>query len=440
MGKVVNMPAPLEADDRAAYRFAVYEHRLVTVEGLAYSRSFIALKNRYGVFVRFTRFHAFSGAYESKVYRPLASDAKMRLYYICKALNYVLIDHYSVYRVDHVFKVTKDMLAAFFMDYALEKMANGLHRSEESIEKCVSAVTLFFYKLGCRYGGRTAIDRSELYKSKEIYTIRGRKTTRSMPDFQIRGIPEEKEIFRDIPTKAFQILLRLAVRYAPDIALAIGLGAFAGLRPGEVCNVRRVKSPKGPGLAFTERNGNLIRVEIDLTHEYAMRSDGVSCGKIKKERKQGVYSSFLSAFRTLYRLHMDFLSGRSYEVDFCPMFINSTGMAMTYKDYYNRFRTLVDEYLRPELLRHDDPELRIYGQLLCENTLGPHALRHWFSVQLALRGEDIGQLQFWRGDKNPQSAFDYLMNKGDLIRELGEANEMLADFLDRIGENAFEEN
>ncbi len=54
---------------------------------------------------------------------------------------------------------------------------------------------------------------------------------------------------------------------------------------------------------------------------------------------------------------------------------------------------------------------------------------HWFSTQLALRGESIDQLQFWRGDRNPESALVYLQNKGDLVRELAKTNELLAAFL-----------
>ena len=258
---------------------------------------------------------------------------------------------------------------------------------------------------------------------------------KKIPDFQIRGVPQEKNIFRDIPTKVFQILMNLVVRYTPDIALAIGLQAFGGLRPGEVCNVRQEASQKGAGILFTFIDGRLVKAEIDLTHEYAMRSDGVVCGNIKKERRQCIYPPFLEAFRTLYKYHLEYLKIHAFEPEYCPMFINSRGMAMTYDDYYQRFRKLIDERLRPMLLGHPDPECRIYGQLLCENRLGPHALRHWFSVQLALRGEDVAQLQFWRGDKNPESAFTYLQDKGDLVRELAKANELLASFLMEEGEN-----
>ena len=50
----------------------------------------------------------------------------------------------------------------------------------------------------------------------------------------------------------------------------------------------------------------------------------------------------------------------------------------------------------------------------------------------------MAQLQFWRGDKNPESAFRYLQNKGDLIRELEATNELLARALMKEGENIFE--
>ena len=106
-----------ESDWRKDYRFAVYEHRLVTGDGLSYTRSFIVIKNRYDVIVRFTRLHNFAGAYENRIYRPLASDANARMHYITMMLNHILIDHHEIYRIDHVFKVTKEMLTCFFMDY-----------------------------------------------------------------------------------------------------------------------------------------------------------------------------------------------------------------------------------------------------------------------------------------------------------------------------------
>ena len=52
----------------------------------------------------------------------------------------------------------------------------------------------------------------------------------------------------------------------------------------------------GRGISFTFLDGRLIKAEIDLTREIALRSDGVNCGRIKKERRQCVYAPFLDVF------------------------------------------------------------------------------------------------------------------------------------------------
>jgi len=120
------------------------------------------------------------------------------------------------------------------------------------------------------------------------------------------------------------------------------------------------------------------------------------------------------------------------------MFLNKYGKAMTYGVYYDRFASLVKNHFRPAMLQSDDPELRIYGQLLCENTLGLHSLRHWYSVLLVLNGEDIAQIQYLRGDRNPESAFLYLQNKGDLVRELERTSGELAEILMDIGRREYD--
>lgn len=111
------------------------------------------------------------------------------------------------------------------------------------------------------------------------------------------------------------------------------------------------------------------------------------------------------------------------------MFVNRYGKAMSYETYRNRFKNLIRDHLRPYLTASSDPELRVYGQLLHEHEIGTHALRHWFTVQLVLRGEDIGDIEYWRGDTSPESAFLYLQNKGELVKELKETDNRLVDML-----------
>lgn len=428
MGRIISMPEPLRN-----YHYSVYEHKLIGPDGVLYTRAFIVLKDKYGVIVRFTRLHNYLGIYEGKVYRPITADALNRGRYVCMMLNYILIEKHDVYHINHVFDISKEALTEFFSQYALSTKANGNYRGAQSIEKCVAAVTLFMKKLLQKHGKDMSVKKKDLFIEKEVYTGKTRIEKRLVPDFQVVGLGSKEPIFRDIPTEIFQVLLEQALRYTPDIAFAIALQAFAGLRPGEVCNVRREDSPLGAGIRFTFVNGRLVRAEIDLRREVALRSDGVPCGRIKKERLQCVYSPFLEAFYLIYQKHKDYLQDKAYEAKFAPMFINNRGMAMTYESYRSRFDVLISKHLRPFLIHHERPDFRLYGQLLYENKLGPHALRHWFSVQLALRGEDISQLQFWRGDSDPQSAFLYLQNKGDLLRELAVTNEMLAELLQQEG-------
>jgi integrase len=363
------------------------------------------------------------------VYRPIASDVREKLIYVCEMLNHILVKRYEHTGAAHVFQVNKKMLSDFFQHYALEQLPSESYRSRQSIEKCVSSVTMFFRKLCRDYGDYMAISISELYDEKIVVNNRGKGRKKPVPNFQVRGIPEHKRIFRDIPTKVFALLLNQAFKHTPEIAFAICSQAFAGLRPGEAMNLRQEKSPLGKGLSITILAGQPKSIELDLTREYALRSDGIICGRIKKERWQKVYPVFLPAFVAAYERHKKYLETINCEPEYCPMFVNNQGKAMTYAHYKWLFSRLVERHLRPLLLNHDDAECRLYGQLLYENKLSPHSLRHWFSVTLVLSGEDVAQLQYWRGDSNPESALSYLQNKGELMRELSAVNNSFAELL-----------
>ncbi len=428
MGDAISLPVPGE-DWRSSYRYSLYGHKLIAANGEVYTRYFIVIKNCFGVIVRFTNLHNYAGIYDGRIFVPITSDAEAKLRYICMMLNYIIIKHYSDFHIDHIFKISREALEVFFRDYATERLPNGGYRGAQSVEKCVHAVTFFFRRLCRKFGGYMLLHEADLVFETKGYDRRGKLHIKKKPAFQVKGFPNRKEAFRELPTKAFQILLNLAFRYTPDIAFAICLQAFAGLRAGEAMNVRQEGSPLGNGIVFTYVEDSVRKAEIDLMRELPLRSDGVICGKIKRERIQCVYSPFLNAFCSAYEHHKRFLAGCSFESEYRPMFVNTKGMAMTYDDYARRFTALVDDHFRAVLLECDDPELRIYGQLLYENKLTTHALRHWFSVQLVLRGEDTAQIQFWRGDKNPESAFAYLQDKGDLARELESANEFLVDTL-----------
>lgn len=410
-------------------RYAVYTVVNRLDDGRIFNRSFIVIKNDYGVIVRFTRLQDYAGIYQKKSYKPLQANPEMKLYFVCSMLNYILVDHGKAFGIRHVFDITKPMLQKYFDAYAVEQMPDGGFHSRETVERCIRVVTDFMASLEKNFRGYMKVDHSQLYVKRTIMTKSGKLITKDVPAFQATGIFEHDGLFRDIPTKAMEILLEMAFRYTPDIALGICMQAFAGLRAGEVCSVRQENSPLGPGIRFTEIGGQVREIQIDLRKEVALRSDSARVGMIKKERLQKVYPAFIGSFMAAYELHKKYLQTVTFEEEYRPMFINNYGLAMTYENYRNRFRNLVNNHLRPCLINHSDPELRIYGQMLYENQLGTHALRHWYTVQLVLRGEGIEGIQSWRGDSSPESAFQYLQNKGDLVHELEETNEKLLEIL-----------
>ena len=421
---MLDFVVPDPVDDQ---RYGVYTYRTSTDDGLVYARSFIVVRNGYGI-VRFTRLHEFAGF---KNYKPITSDAEGKLYFICGMLNYVLIDHGKEFRVKHVFNITADMLQKYFDSYAYEKKEDGGFRSKETICKCISTVTHFMSNLVWKYGGKVSIKRDDLYRDHYYYDQKGRKKREAVPVFQVNGIPEVKKIFRELPNKAFEILIPMAFRYVRDIAFGLCVQAFTGLRAGEVCNMRQEESPIGPGIIITRINGVIVDIKIDITKEVKIRKDDTEVAEIKSEREQHVYPPFRDAFCKAYEIHKEYLSTREYDRAYCPMFVNKNGNAMSYESYRSRFKDLINEHFRPYLIKSHDPELRLYGQMLYENELGTHCLRHWYTEQLVLQGENIAGVQNWRGDRNPQSAFEYLQNKGDLAQELKKGNERFLELITR---------
>jgi len=429
---------PLTPINRGDYRYGLYFHKQTALDGSIYTKPLIVLRNGYGDIVRFTRLHKFANASANKSFVTITSTGKERLYHVCSMLNYIIIEQYEQFKIDSIFEIDKNALNTFFQSYATEPDADGGFRAKITVEKCIGNIVEFFRKLKRHYGSKLQLDPNDLY-SEQISLGKGRrKIVKRVPKFQVRGVAKTSDTFRELPTKAFKILLPLAFRYTPDIAFALCLQAFAGLRAGEVLNVRQESSPLGTGIVFTRLGSFVSKIEIDLTRKLNLRKDGVIVGGIKKFRTQCVYPPFIQAFYAAYEQHKTQIRAREFELDYSPMFVNSKGRAMTYKDYTYRFKHLVERHFRPALLESDDEEMQIYGQLLYENNLSLHSLRHWFSVQLVLHGEDIAQVQFWRGDKSPESAFAYLQNKGDLVRELETSSEFLTEILMNEGARLLE--
>lgn len=410
------------------YRFAVYKHNLVLKDRWLISRQFIVLKDSNGIIIAFTRLHNYIKSNKKSISKLISDDGNNRFNFVVSFLNYVFIENYSEYKIETLTDITIEMIRDYFTNYGLTNK-NELHdRTKQTVERCATVITDFLIEYITKNCNVCKLKISDFTKEDFYHTRRGILKKRVVPNFDIYYSGKPKNIFRDMPNSVLDIFLVYAAENYKSIFFLIVLSAFAGLRPSEACNVRQEYSPLGAGIMFKKINGETTRIILDLTEERNIRSDLKFVGKIKKERKQGVYPRFLKAFEYAYDLHKKYLSTCKFEKDYCPMSVNSIGKAMTYDLYYKKFKKMTNELI-PILLANSDPEVVEYAHDLLEHNISPHIFRHWFSVKLVLYGEDVAGLQYWRGDKNPESALTYLQNKGELEKQLKVVNNNLFDYM-----------
>lgn len=408
------------------YHFSVYEHTLVLKESELITRKFIVLKDDCGDICAFTDFHRYIRSARKQYARRVTDDGNSRHYYVVKLLNYVFFDKYHIKKLNDM---TIEMVSAFLNDYGKALLPDdNSERTKSTVLVCIKTIIDFLDEFIEKNKGNCKIKQSDLYKTITTRNKRGNIVKRRIPAFDVTYSGKVRSIFRDMPNKVFDHFMNLVIEKHTDMLMLVALGAFAGLRPAEACNIRRADSELGPGIRFVIQSGEVTDVILDLKKELNLRGDLKSVGSIKKERIQRVYPAFLGSFIECYKIYMDYMEGRKYEAAYGALTVNLQGKAITYDNYYQKFRKIVSELI-PILFSDEDAEVVNYGHLLLENNISPHILRHWFSVKLTLYGEDVSGLMYWRGDSSPESALTYLQNKGELEKQYRHVNSELFDFM-----------
>lgn len=421
---------------RPQYRFCVYEHKIQRDRELSVNRM-IVIKNADNLIVRFTGLEYFSFHFTGQAPKIKVSS-KSELVYICKALNDILLHE----KVNRIADITQEMIYNCFDRLSAEPKRNcdESYRSQQSLDLSVRTVTNFFANLSLYY--QTAVRHDQILR--EIYSKRNRETRRVERMYIPAYVPSrhhshDVELLRDLPFAAAERLIQLAEVHDPMIAFALAAQLTAGLRPSEVMNLRQNESPLSnvPCICISEIGTTVNAIEIDLTREFVLRSDGVSVGKIKKERVVDIFDRFIPEFYVAYRRHLLLLEHTPFEMDHRPMFIGRNGKAMTYSTYVRRVSRLVNTFLKPELKESPDPILSAYGHKLDSYNFTLHSLRHCFTVRLAMEGLDVAQIMHFRGDRSPESALTYVANKGELIQKLVTYHDSVLDDLSKEGSNVY---
>ena len=410
------------------YHFAVYKHRLIIQSDRLITRQFIVIKDSNNIIIAFTNYHKYIHSSNKRGAKSISDNGNNRFHFITQFLNYIFILHYDHYKINSIGDITSEMIQAFFMDYGLETVDNQGRRTKQTVDRCSISIIDFLINYIVKNKDTCRLKICDFAEEVSYTTKHGSVKSKYIPNFSIYYSNKPKTIFRDMPDSVFNIFMSYAAEHYKSIFFLMTLSAFAGLRPSEACNVRQEISPLGSGLIIKKVNGRIQRIDIDLTEEKNLRSDLIVVGTIKKERMQAVYSKFIDAFIYAYNLHKAYLATCKYEENYCPMSVDSRGHAITYDNYYTIFRKMTSELI-PVLLQSNDSEVVEYGHELLEHNIAPHIFRHWFSVKLTLYGEDVAGLQYWRGDKSPESALTYLQNKGELNKQLHNLSNEVFDHL-----------
>ncbi len=191
------------------------------------------------------------------------------------------------------------------------------------------------------------------------------------------------EAFRRIPFEKLlhfmSDLVWFSSKVSPDIAFAICLQLFGGLRDGEVLCVRQAGSCLGPGIRVTMQGSHVAGIEIDLRKNYCLREDGIMTGYIKRNRMATVHPAFLPAVHASYCSHLHYLEGRDYDRRLAPMFIGPDGSAMDLQTYRRRVQALEDSFCRDVLACSQDGDYRALAGLAGKH---PYAFCHLRKLSL----------------------------------------------------------
>ncbi len=429
MSKIVNFPNgyiknQYYANNIKNFVFGMYSHKMTYEDGTWRQHWFIVLKHKHtGVILEITpysKFLRFLGKKKSVGFRR-PETLRVRGYFICNFLNYVLIAMFDKFQISTLRDITLEHGNQFLQAYADGEASRDKKRKPESTVAKVAVLIAKFYEwIQDVYGKEAKYIKGIKMIEKVEYVDHssGKKGTNSITPFNVHVADMTHEtIFRDIPNKALSLLINLSKVYYPEMTLGLCLEAFAGLRIGEVCNVRQDICPlDGGGISYQKIGGRMSGFKINLLNKYPMRSDGVDVGGIKKYRQQYVYPKFLPLLEPIYKEHIKWLEKQKNELGYYPMFVNRNGHAETSQNYRKKFYTLIENYLIPALIDSEDYELQVYAEMLMTRQLAPHALRHWFTVQLVLNNEQPHSIAGWRGDDSLDTALDYTRNKSQLLK------------------------
>ena len=367
------------------------------------------------------------------------------LYYITNFLQYALIDNYGVYKARDVREIRIEMVEQWLREYASTPTTQGFFPRKEAVVRHRNTVCMFLWLLCGVYKKKMKyLKKKDILEMKYVLQKNGEWTVREPIPMPLYKIPIPcfdvdtglRALVRDMPSIILPVFIEICQREDPELTFAVILASYMGLRGGEVCNTRQLYSMYGPGIIITREDGEITAIQIDLHKEFALRSDGVKVGGIKRARYATAFGRFVPVVAHFYEKHLKLIEGKTCEPSM-PMFMNRYAkngvyMAMTVDNYHKRVGKIFDKVL--DVCKYNPKrELQAFRDGVLQNRhWGAHAFRHWYTVRLVQFGCTSEQLMDFRGDGQIKSSETYIKNKKELFKEFKEVNDELG-YLIRTG-------
>lgn len=155
-----------------ALHFGIYNHVLTVGEDRLVTRKLIVLKDG-RLPVAFTNFDMFAGGSGNPL-KYLDSNDGPQYLYVCKFLNYVFFEKYSITKLTDI---TAEMLISFLKGYGSCTLPNddeNTSRSKSSVNRCVNYILSFVHELE-RQNHRTKVDWKKIYRKVKKISTKARR-------------------------------------------------------------------------------------------------------------------------------------------------------------------------------------------------------------------------------------------------------------------------
>ena len=312
----------------------------------------VAIKNEHGTFQKFpciglyeieTSIPVTYTGFEKYLVRldlmgkPSETTYNNRATAVCKFLNYVLYET----NLNTVHECSAETLLQY-LEYAKEKEAGKTY-------------TYATWKRNKKY----LLDFLTNYYISNKETMPFRYTMEDLHEIVL--LSDEKGYHPEVMQVTFNVdnpteltkhrlnkLLLIAEEYDPEIALAIGLQAYAGLRAGEVVNLSC-----GGFKKIRTYFRMLSSIELDLRKDapfFLYQRKKTNPGRITKKRVQKVYDDFVDKVAELHETHIKIMESKKYDMSAqAPLFVNYQGKPMSVQTYSGRLEKLFYTYFIPAL-------------------------------------------------------------------------------------------